>query len=82
MAKKKEKKEKEARKDPGTCPICYLQQCAKDAADKNAEFFAHMNRARIEFLKGIKSLVDSQIKDAQKRTDEGERKVSKIRVED
>ena len=82
MGKKKEKEKKEDRKDSGTCAICYMQQCVKDAAERNTEFFVHMNRARIEFLKGVKSLVDSQIKAAQKQTDERERKMSKIHVED
>jgi hypothetical protein len=33
----------------------------RDLAERNSPFLEHMNNARIEFLEGIKSLIDARI---------------------
>lgn len=80
MPKKKGTKQQGA-KETCTCPWCHFQKYLEASADKNAAFFMHMNRARIEFLEGMKALIDSQIK-AAKKHGEPKKTVTKIRVEE
>ena len=47
-----------------------------------SDFFRHINSSRIEFLKGIRSLVDERIESLEKKgAEKKERKSAKIKVE-
>ena len=82
MAPKKTTK-KPAEKDQGlACPVCDVLGCFRDVVDRNSAFFEHMNNARIEFLEGIKSLIDVQIDTLKKGAGGKKSKLTKIKVED
>ena len=81
--KRQTQKKQQDREETKTCPICGLRKYLEEMVGGNTAFLAHMRQARMEFLKGIKSLVDSQVKAAEKRgTTNKERKMTKIDVED
>ncbi len=50
--------------------------------DRKSAFFQHMNNARIEFLEGIKSLIDARIEAIKKEAGGKKSKLTKIKVED
>lgn len=79
MARKKTPKKTE---DGFVCPVCVLLGCLKDLTDRKSGFFEHMNNARIEFLEGIKSLIDERIQDIKKGTGSKNSRLTKIKVED
>ena len=82
MAPKK-KAEKRAEKEKGfVCPMCFVAGCLKDMVDRKSDFFEHMTNARIEFLEGIKSLIDSHIEAIKKETGRKKSKLTRIKVED
>ena len=80
MKKKDEGDPKEERLE---CPLCLLFSKLKEMGGRKSEFWGHMNNARIEFLEGIKSLIDERI-EALKKTKEKTRgkRFSKIEVGD
>ena len=76
MAKKK-------RTDYGfECPVGRLFTDLDKAFGKKSEFSKHMTQSRIEFLKGIRSLVDERIGKLEKmRAKKGKKKMTKIKVQ-
>lgn len=75
--------EKTTEKEEGfVCPMCMLLGCLKDLTDRKSVFFEHMNNARIEFLEGIKSLIDERIQDIKRGTGKKKSRLTKIKVED
>ena len=44
-----------------SCPMGKFLGDVERAFDKKSGFFQHMNQSQIEFLRGIKSLVDGRI---------------------
>ena len=82
MAPKKTAK-KAAEKDQDlVCPVCDVLGCLRDVVDRNSPFFEHMNNAGIEFLEGIKSLIDARIDTLKKGAGAKKSKLTKIKVED
>jgi hypothetical protein len=82
MATKK-RVNKEADKDEAfVCPVCLLMNCVRDLADRESPFFEHMNNARVEFLEGIKALVDSRIQAIKKGARSKRSRLTKIKVEE
>jgi len=73
----KEKKEKEM----VLCPVGKFFLDLQNASGKKSEFFDHLSRSRIEFLKAIRSLVDEKLEDFEKKSAKGKKKVTKIKVE-
>ena len=63
------------------CPVGKFFLDLQKASGKKSEFFDHMSRARVEFLKAIRSLVDEKIDDIEKKSAKGKKKVTKIKVE-
>ena len=55
MADKKNKKQAVA------CPVGKFFTELEDVMGKKSKFFEHMTRSRVEFLKGIRSLLDERI---------------------
>lgn len=79
MATKKTEKNKE---EAFVCPVCLLLGCLRETVDRESPFFEHMNNARIEFLEGIKSLIDQRIEAIKKGGGSRKSRLTKIKVED
>ena len=70
-------------KDPAVeCPVGRLFMDLEDSLGKKSKFFKHMTRSKVEFLKGIRSLLDERIdhyeKKGFKKTDQ---KMTKIKID-
>ena len=64
------------------CPVGKFCQALEDAVGKKSKFFEHMTRSRVEFLKGIRSLLDERIEYYEKKGDKKTaKKMTKIKVE-
>ena len=76
MAKKKEEQHM------ALCPVGRFFQDLERASGRGSEFFEHLNRSRMEFLKAVRSLVEERIEDLEKRdSKKRKKKATKIRVE-
>ena len=82
MAPKKTAEKRAEKEQEFVCPVCLLVGCARDMVDRESPFFEHMNNARIEFLEGVKALIDSRIEAIKKATGSKKSKLTKIKVED
>ncbi|NOZ24414.1 MAG: hypothetical protein GXP25_25325 [Planctomycetes bacterium] len=58
MAKKKAEEKRTL-----TCPLCMMMEAMGDCVDRHEGFVKHMRNARIEFLEGIRSVIDAHIDD-------------------
>jgi len=48
----------------------------------HSEFREHMNKSRVEFLRGIRSLIDKKIGDLEKKESKGQKKgATRVKVE-
>jgi len=74
-----EKKDKQAR---FTCPVdSFFRDFAKTFGRKSP-FYEHMTRSKIEFLKGVKSLLDERIETLEKKgSKKADAKMTKVKVE-
>jgi len=80
MRKKDEGDPKEERLE---CPFCLFFSKLKEMGGRKSEFWGHMNNARIEFLEGIKSLIDDRIETLKKAREKPKgKRFSKIEVAD
>ena len=76
MARKKEEQ------GAALCPVGRFFQDLEKASGRRSEFFEHLNRSRMEFLKAVRSLVDERIEDLEKRSASGgKKKATRIKVE-
>lgn len=76
MVDKKDKEEKII------CPVGTLLTDLEKSFGVKSPFYKHMHRARIEFLKGIKSLLDERIDRLEKKhTRKTGAKMTKVKVE-
>ena len=82
MAGKKRTSKTKEKEEGIVCPMCMLLGCLRDVTDRKSAFFQHMNNARIEFLEGIKSLIDERIEAMKKGTGTRKSRLTKIKVED
>ena len=75
-------KEKDER-EPFVCPVGSFFGDLEKVCGKKTKFFEHFTQSRIEFLKGIRSLVDERIEDLEdKKTQKNSKKrMTKIKVE-
>jgi len=64
------------------CPVGRFFMDLEDCMGKQSKFFKHMTRSKVEFLKGIRSLLDERIdhyeKKGAKKTD---KKMTKIKID-
>lgn len=81
MASKKRRK-KMVEEEAFVCPIYKLLGWVGEMVDKESPFYEHMNNARMEFLEGIKALIDARIQAIKKETASKKSKLTKIKVED
>ena len=64
------------------CPVGRFFSDLEKASRRKSKFFEHMNLSRVEFLKGIRSLVDEKIEDLEKKgSSKKDKKATKIKVE-
>jgi hypothetical protein len=85
MRKKEEAEEKRKEKEerffyycPLIWPLDLFLKSFNKGKKRHPDFFEHLNNARIEFLLGLKSLVEDRISEVEKTK---KRKVTKIEVE-
>jgi len=70
------------RDDVVLCPVGRFFSDIEKASGKRFEFFEHMKKSRIEFLKGIRSLVDDRIAQIEKKEKAGhKKKATRVTVE-
>jgi hypothetical protein len=82
MAPKKKTSKKAKKEEDLGCPVCQIKECIKEMTDRKSPAFDHLNKSWIEFLEGVRCLVDERIKAAKKRAKKGKSKLTKIKVED
>ena len=64
------------------CPVGKFFTDLDKIFGKKSKFLDHMSQSRIEFLKGIRTLVDERIEDLEKRASRrSDKKMTKIKVE-
>jgi hypothetical protein len=64
-----------------TCPVGKFFKDLQKISRERSRFHEHMNRCGLEFLKGIRSLVDDSIERLEKRPrGKQERKATRIKV--
>jgi hypothetical protein len=64
------------------CTIGKLFRELEDVIGQKSKFFEHMTRSRLEFLKGLRSLLDERIDHYEKKgTQKAGKKMTKIKVE-
>jgi hypothetical protein len=82
MAPKKTAKESGKVDEDFICPMCLAVRCLRDMVDRKSPFFEHMKNARVEFLEGVKSLIDERIEAIKKGGRTRKSRLTKIKVED
>jgi hypothetical protein len=82
MATKKTARKTAAKEQEFVCPCCNLMGLLRDMVDRKSPFFQHMDNARIEFLEGVKSLIDARIEGIKKGARSKKSTLTKIKVED
>lgn len=65
------------------CPVCRFFAGLERASGGKAEFFKHLDKSRVEFLRAVRSLVDARIETIEQAEGEGKtkKKATKISVE-
>ena len=64
------------------CPVGKFFMDLDNVFGKKSEFAKHMTQSRIEFLKGLRSLVDERIDNLEKKqSKKGKKRMTKIKVE-
>jgi hypothetical protein len=76
------RKKSEACDNKGSCPLGTFFKGLEDLSKNAPEFKEHLDRSRLELLKAVKTLVDSKIKNLEKKGAPGKKKVArKITIE-
>ena len=74
-----EKKSEQA--SPG-CPVGSFFEDLEKVFGKKSPFFEHMTQSRLEFMKGLRSLLDARIEHLEKKkSGNPAKKMTKIKVE-
>lgn len=64
------------------CPVGKFFKELEDVMGKKSKFFEHMTRSRIEFLKGLRSLLDERIEHYERGgSGKTAKKMTKIKVD-
>jgi len=66
MAKKKAEEKRTM-----LCPLCMMMEAMGQCAERHEDFVKHMRNARVEFLEGIRSVIDAHIEDLQDKGKSG-----------
>ena len=74
--------EKTTKEESIECPVGAFFKDINEVFGKGSKFYQHMTQSKVEFLKGIRSLVDERIENLEKRQSTKSRKrMTKIKVE-
>ena len=74
--------EKKSEQETTGCPVGGFFEDLEQAFGKKSQFFDHMTQSKLEFMKGIRSLLDARIDNLEKRrSGESGKKMTKIKVE-
>lgn len=64
------------------CPVGRFFMDLEACMGKKSKFFEHMTRSKVEFLKGLRSLLDERIDHYEKKgAKKGGKKMTKIKVD-
>jgi len=74
--------EKKSEQGTAGCPVGSFFEDLEKAFGKKSQFFEHMTQSKLEFMKGIRSLLDARIDHLEKqRSGNPVKKMTKIKVE-
>ena len=74
--------ENKSKEQTVVCPVGKFFMELEDVMGKKSKFFEHMTQSRVEFLKGIRSLLDERIEHLEKkRFGKAKTKMTKIKVQ-
>ena len=74
--------EEKSKNEGISCPVGTFFKDLEKAFGKNSPFYKHMSQSKIEFLKGIKSLLDERIENLEKKSSKkAGAKMTKVKVE-
>ena len=74
--------EKKSEQETKGCPVGSFFEDLEKAFGKKSPFFEHMTQSKLEFMKGIRSLLDERIENLEKkRSGNSGKKMTKIKVE-
>jgi len=74
--------EKKSEQKTTGCPVGSFFEDLEKAFGKKSPFFEHMTQSKLEFMKGIRSLLDERIENLEKkRSGNPGKKMTKIKVE-
>ena len=74
--------EKKGKKERISCSVGNLLSDFEKTFGKKSSFYQHMTRSKIEFLKGVKSLLDDRIEHLEKKgSKKTGAKLTKVKVE-
>ena len=74
--------EKKSKDDRITCPVSAFITDLEKTFGRKSPFYKHMTQSRIEFLKGVMSLLDDRIERLEKKNSKNTgAKMTKVKVE-
>lgn len=74
--------EKKSEQETTGCPVGSFFEDLEKTFGKKTPFFEHMTQSKLEFMKGIRSLLDARIDSLEKkRSGNPAQKLTKIKVE-
>jgi len=74
--------EKKNKEQMVVCPVGKFFIDLEDVMGKKSKFFEHMSRSKVEFLKGLRSLLDEGIEHYEKKSSKkAGKKMTKIKVD-
>ncbi len=74
--------EKKSEQASQGCPVGSFFEDLEKVFGKKSPFFEHMTQSKLEFMKGIRSLLDSRIENLEKKkSGNSAKKMTKIKVE-
>jgi hypothetical protein len=74
--------EKKNKEQMVVCPVGKFFMDLEDVIGRKSTFFEHMSRSKVEFLKGLRALLDEGIEHYQKKSSKkAGKKMTKIKVD-
>ena len=74
--------EKKSKQKTAGCPVGSFFEDLEKAFGEKSQFFEHMSQSKLEFMKGIRSVLDARIDNLEKRrSGKAGKKMTKIKVE-
>lgn len=71
----------QTKQEPLNCPFARILSEIEKGLGSNSTFFNHLHQSHLEFLKGLRSLLDGRIDELEKKTSRDKKKTTKIKVE-